>query len=248
MSLARVNHYLLLGCLLLFIQLALVNGSLHGSRLPAQGAARRGLREAKDTPTWHPSKFRNKSDEAEEAPASVGQDGVQDKADAAVPTRPGFVKSALPECALHVFRHISKAAGTTMRFTFDKQVVMGEWEFLPNCHYGFSKREFDDTVKRFEEAAEAWGDGQRAQGPRIIIEIRNDWSATNFIPDIVPEIARLKEKYSAYGCQVTSSFLMREPLGQYISFYRYYIDKMQKATPSITPAPRGWQAWGRNIT
>jgi hypothetical protein len=31
------------------------------------------------------------------------------------------VARGLPQCALHVFRHVSKAAGTTMRFIFDKQ-------------------------------------------------------------------------------------------------------------------------------
>ena len=31
------------------------------------------------------------------------------------------VVSALPACHMHVFRHLSKAAGTTMRFIFDKQ-------------------------------------------------------------------------------------------------------------------------------
>jgi len=32
------------------------------------------------------------------------------------------VARGLPRCAMHVFRHVSKAAGTTMRFIFDKQV------------------------------------------------------------------------------------------------------------------------------
>ena len=32
------------------------------------------------------------------------------------------VSRGLPKCALHLFRHVSKAAGTTMRFLFDKQV------------------------------------------------------------------------------------------------------------------------------
>ena len=58
-------------------------------------------------------------------------------------------RTPLPGCAMHVFRHVSKAAGTTMRFIFDKQVAMGEWEFLPMCHYGFREKDWRETVRRF---------------------------------------------------------------------------------------------------
>ena len=56
-------------------------------------------------------------------------------------------RTPLPGCAMHVFRHVSKAAGTTMRFIFDKQVAMGEWEFLPMCHYGFREKDWRETVR-----------------------------------------------------------------------------------------------------
>ena len=59
----------------------------------------------------------------------------------------------LPGCSLHVFRHVSKAAGTTVRFIFDKQVAMGEWEFAPMCHYGFREADWKETLRRFREAA-----------------------------------------------------------------------------------------------
>ena len=35
----------------------------------------------------------------------------------------------LPQCAFHLYRHLSKTGGTTLRFIFDKQTAMGEWEY-----------------------------------------------------------------------------------------------------------------------
>jgi hypothetical protein len=67
-----------------------------------------------------------------------------------------------------------------MRFIFDKQVAMGEWEFLPRCHYGFNEKDWRDVATRFKSAAldparlAAGGPG----GPRILVEIRNEWGAT----------------------------------------------------------------------
>ena len=90
----------------------------------------------------------------------------------------GLRRTPLPGCALHVFRHVSKAAGTTMRFIFDKQVAMGEWEFLPMCHYGFREGDWRDVVTRFKEAALDPSRLRRGLGPRILVEVRNEWGAT----------------------------------------------------------------------
>ena len=62
------------------------------------------------------------------------------------------------------------------------QVMMGDWEFLPRCHYGFNAREWEETVARFERAAAARnGSDSQADGPRVLVEIRNDWSASSFM-------------------------------------------------------------------
>ena len=37
--------------------------------------------------------------------------------------------AAAQACALHVYRHLSKTGGTTVRFLFDKQTALGSWEF-----------------------------------------------------------------------------------------------------------------------
>ena len=38
-------------------------------------------------------------------------------------------ETELPRCAMHLYRHISKVGGTTIRFIWDKNVVMGDWEY-----------------------------------------------------------------------------------------------------------------------
>jgi len=91
----------------------------------------------------------------------------------------------LPGCSLHVFRHVSKAAGTTVRFIFDKQVAMGDFEFLPMCHYGFREKDWREVVRRFKDAAVDPARIKSGEGPRIIVEIRNEWGATRAFEDVV---------------------------------------------------------------
>jgi hypothetical protein len=65
---------------------------------------------------------------------------------------------------------------------------------------------------------------------------------------VLPDLLRLKAETEPKGCKVTSSFLMREPLWQYLSFYHYYIKKLQvaKAEPR-DPHAGGPAAWGRDV-
>ena len=59
---------------------------------------------------------------------------------------------------------------------------MGDWEFLPLCHYGFSQSEWADTRTRFMAAAA--GRRRGADGPRVLVEIRNDWGASHFMKQV----------------------------------------------------------------
>ena len=150
-------------------------------------------------------------------------------------------RTPLPGCALHVFRHVSKAAGTTMRFIFDKQVAMGEWEFLPMCHYGFRENDWRETVRRFREAAVDPERVASGRGPRIIVEVRNEWGATEAFENVImKDLRELREHTAAVGCEVTSSLLFREPEAQYRSFHAYYIEKLRVGTKP----EEGPERWG----
>lgn len=59
---------------------------------------------------------------------------------------------------------------------------MGDWEFLPMCHYGFNQLVWRQTRERFSTAAQAREAG--TDGPRVLVEIRNDWSAAHFIQNL----------------------------------------------------------------
>mmetsp|Transcript_12907 Transcript_12907/g.17649 ORF Transcript_12907/g.17649 Transcript_12907/m.17649 type:complete len:430 (-) Transcript_12907:27-1316(-) len=160
-----------------------------------------------------------------------------------------YIKSELPQCAFHVYRHLSKTGGTTMRFIFEKQTVMGEWEFP--LIYGFKSEEWAGLLTRWKLAAEDWSKGTRESGPRVLVEVRgnwpSNWPAENFVEKVVPDVLRLKSEFGPTGCQITTSILMREPLPQYLSFYHYYIAKKQtsEAGPNDRgPEAPGAQAWG----
>ena len=59
-----------------------------------------------------------------------------------------------PRCAFHVYRHLSKTGGTTVRFVFDKLTTLGDAEYpLP---YGMNQTAWDGLLKRWEAAADAW--------------------------------------------------------------------------------------------
>ena len=150
----------------------------------------------------------------------------------------------LPGCSLHVFRHVSKAAGTTVRFIFDKQVAMGDFEFLPMCHYGFREKDWREVVRRFKDAAVDPARIKSGEGPRIIVEIRNEWGATRAFEDVVlRDLRDLRATHSHLGCEISSSMLFRDPTEQYRSFYEYYIRKEQEKDPTTGP-DQGPGAWG----
>ena len=65
-------------------------------------------------------------------------------------------------------------AGTTLRFIFEKQTVMGEWEFP--LIYGFRQDEWDALLQRFRTAVDQWKAGTR-EGPRVLVEVRGNWPA-----------------------------------------------------------------------
>ena len=191
-------------------------------------------------PTWHPAVLHPRSEPSPSDPSPSGSTAVIDGKDDAPPSMPGRYPPAgysphkgtsaglrsreLPGCSLHVFRHVSKAAGTTVRFLFDKQVAMGDFEFLPMCHYGFREKDWREVVTRFKDAAVDPARIASGEGPRIIVEIRNEWGATDAFENVVmKDLKELRATHSHLGCEITSSMLLRDPTAQYRSFYEYYI-------------------------
>ncbi|KAK3233610.1 hypothetical protein CYMTET_56106 [Cymbomonas tetramitiformis] len=159
-----------------------------------------------------------------------------------------YLNSTLPSCALHLYRHVSKTGGTTVRFLFDKQVVMGEWEYP--LSYGFKENEWEELLERWRGAADKWIlKDPGSEGPRVLVEVRgnwpSNWPAENFVKRIMPDVLRLKEEYGKLGCKVTTSFIMREPVAQYLSFYHYYIKKLQDV--EVDSLDKGIAARGKNI-
>lgn len=142
--------------------------------------------------------------------------------------------SGAPEaCALHVFRHVSKAGGTTVRFFFDKLVTLGEWEYpLP---YGASEAMWVEFVDAWRREARAYAE-RRRDAPKTLVEVRghmpDNWSARYFLERVLPDVEALREEFRG-TCSVTTSFLARDPLSQYKSFYGYYIKKLQDKAVNI---------------
>ena len=216
-------------------------------------------------PAWHPAVLHPGSsvpaagsperDRPADAPATATEDDDGAPSPASMPGRyptagysPHNGSSAalrtreLPGCSLHVFRHVSKAAGTTVRFIFDKQVAMGDFEFLPMCHYGFREKDWREVVKRFKDAAVDPARIESGEGPRIIVEIRNEWGATRAFEDVVMrDLRELRATHSHLGCEISSSMLFRDPAQQYRSFYEYYIRKEQEKPRG---PDQGAGAWG----
>ena len=195
------------------------------------------------------------ADELSPAAVAVGADGG---GEGDAPS-----SSSLPECAFHVYRHLSKTGGTTVRFVFDKQTAMGEWEYP--LSYGFDEAQWTALLARWRAAARAWRAGDRAEGPRTLVEVRgnwpSNWPAENF-ERVLADVATLKEEFGdSFGdseekdatstCRVTTSAMLREPAAQYLSFYDYYIRARQEATPDAAedrskrwPDVPGRAAWG----
>ena len=105
------------------------------------------------------------ADELSPAAVAVGADGG---GEGDAPS-----SSSLPECAFHVYRHLSKTGGTTVRFVFDKQTAMGEWEYP--LSYGFDEAQWTALLARWRAAARAWRAGDRAEGTRTLVEVRGNW-------------------------------------------------------------------------
>ena len=82
-------------------------------------------------------------------------------------------ETELPRCAMHLYRHISKVGGTTIRFIWDKNVVMGDWEYP--IIYGFEEQQWTDLLQRWKAAAEKFKSGERSVGPRTLVELRGNW-------------------------------------------------------------------------
>jgi hypothetical protein len=78
----------------------------------------------------------------------------------------------------------SQFTGTTLRFIFEKQTVMGEWEFP--LIYGFKQDEWDELLQRFRIAVDEWKAGTR-EGPRVLVEVRGNWPANWCAPPASPK-------------------------------------------------------------
>lgn len=157
----------------------------------------------------------------------------------------------LPPCAFHLYRHLSKTGGTTLRFIFDKQTAMGEWEYP--LIYGFKEDAWEELLTRWKDAVGQWKSGER-EGPRTLVEVRgnwpSNWPAENFAR-VMQDVTGLREHFEPLGCTVSTSILIRKPFPQYLSFFNYYIRKHQTA-PAGNDVNRRWpdvmgtEAWGKD--
>ena len=169
-----------------------------------------------------------------------------------------------PPCTLHVYRHLSKTGGTTLRFIFDKQTAMGDWEFP--LIYGFKPNEWEALLQRWRAKARSWRyGGGKGVGPRTLVEVRGNWPdkwpAENFIGKVLEDVLALKSEFGAAdgggdglaSCDVTTSVLIRDPFAQYLSFYEYYIRKVQTEELKPEHVYKKWpdvpgkEAWGVDI-
>lgn len=162
---------------------------------------------------WHPRRFERQGE-------TPRVEGVE-----ATPARQSLDAGRDGRCGLHLFRHVSKTGGTTVRFMFDKQVAMGEWEFP--LVYGFKRDDWDRVVGKFRDAAARFTAGT-GPGPRVLVEVRGNWPerwCAESFGDVLKDVQAIRADFPE--CRVTSSILVREPLKQYLSFYNYYIKREQ---------------------
>ena len=126
--------------------LSLMMAAVTTTRLPAVDAV------IPSTPSWHPawSHDRHSGGPSTKVPSNT----------------------KLPDCAFHLYRHLSKTGGTTLRFIFDKQTAMGEWEYP--LIYGFKEEEWTALLARWRDAVGQWKSGER-EGPRTLVEVRGNW-------------------------------------------------------------------------
>ena len=161
--------------------------------------------------------------------------------------------SAASQCHMHAFRHVSKVGGTTVRFIFDRQTVIGEWEFpLP---YGASEKSWRRFRDAWVDAARAYVNGTRESAPRALVEIRGmypeGWLAANFESDILVDMVALRLEFAG-KCALTTSYLVRNPVDMYASYYAYYVagpqaEEKAKAHGNGEGADSGLNTWGRSI-
>ena len=183
-------------------------------------------------------------------------DGVRSGADASSSSSSTNADDNDPSCVFHVYRHLSKTGGTTVRFVFDRQTVFGDFEYP--LEYGFDEGKWDALLTRWRTRADAFlfqttNDGD-ASPPRTLVEIRgnwpSNWPAEVFATRILSDVERLRAEYGGRGgsnpaeknnvsnvsktfqgnrsCSVTTSLMLRDPAEQYESFWRYYIEKRQE--------------------
>ena len=183
-------------------------------------------------------------------------DGVRSGADASSSSSSTNADDNDPSCVFHVYRHLSKTGGTTVRFVFDRQTVFGDFEYP--LEYGFDEGKWDALLTRWRTRADAFlfqttNDGD-ASPPRTLVEIRgnwpSNWPAEVFATRILSDVERLRAEYGGRGgsnpaeknvsnvssktfqgnrsCSVTTSLMLRDPAEQYESFWRYYIEKRQQ--------------------
>ena len=185
-------------------------------------------------------------------------DVVRSAADASSSSSSTNADDSDPSCVFHVYRHLSKTGGTTVRFVFDRQTVFGDFEYP--LEYGFDEGKWDALLTRWRTKADAYftNDGAHASPPRTLVEIRgnwpSNWPAEAFATRILSDVERLRAEYGAgrssfsgsqieknvssgysktqtktnRSCSVTTSLMLRDPARQYESFWRYYIEKRQQ--------------------
>ena len=191
-------------------------------------------------------------------------DVVRSAADASSSSSSTNADDSDPSCVFHVYRHLSKTGGTTVRFVFDRQTVFGDFEYP--LEYGFDEGKWDALLTRWRMKADAFfaNDGD-ASPPRTLVEIRgnwpSNWPAERFATRILSDVERLRAEYGAnriesnpeeknvsnvsktrhknQSCSVTTSLMLRDPARQYESFWRYYIEKRQQQ-PAGTDITKKW--------
>ena len=186
--------------------------------------------------------------EDEDDLGSDALDVVRSAADASSSSSSTNADDSDPSCVFHVYRHLSKTGGTTVRFVFDRQTVFGDFEYP--LEYGFDEGKWDALLTRWRTKADAYftNDGAHASPPRTLVEIRgnwpSNWPAEAFATRILSDVERLRAEYgsgrssfsgsqieknvsSGYSktqtktnrsCSVTTSLMLRDPARQYESF------------------------------
>ena len=128
-------------------------------------------------------------------------DVVRSAADASSSSSSTNADDSDPSCVFHVYRHLSKTGGTTVRFVFDRQTVFGDFEYP--LEYGFDEDKWDALLTRWRTKADAFfaNDEDLASPPRTLVEIRgnwpSNWPAERFATRILSDVERLRAEYGA---------------------------------------------------